>query len=224
MKNKYIKRSHVTEKKFRQILRYFTKDYTAEETADTTGISRITVNRLYAQFRLRIAGLLERRGKLSGEVEVDESYFGARRVRGKRGRGAKGKVPVVGLLKRHGKVYTQIISNCTKEQLMPILRGKILSKSTVYTDGWTSYDSLIFHGYKHHRIHHHDNEFARGKNHVNGIESFWSYAKRRLLKFNGIHKTKFLLHLKESEFRWNMRITSVNMYQELLKNFREKPL
>ncbi|OGD84668.1 transposase [Candidatus Curtissbacteria bacterium RBG_13_40_7] len=224
MKNKYIKRSHVTEKKFRQILRYFTKDYTAEQTADTTGISRITVNRLYAQFRLRIAGLLERRGKLSGEVEVDESYFGARRVRGKRGRGAKGKVPVVGLLKRHGKVYTQIISNCTKEQLMPILRGKILSKSTVYTDGWTSYDSLIFHGYKHHRIHHHDNEFARGKNHVNGIESFWSYAKRRLLKFNGIHKTKFLLHLKESEFRWNMRITSVNMYQELLKNFREKPL
>lgn len=224
MKNKYLKRAHISEKKFRQILRYFTKDYTAEQTADVSGVSRITVNKLYQFFRLRISELLGGRGKLGGEVEVDESYFGARRVRGKRGRGAKGKVPVVGLLKRHGKVYTQIISNCTRDELMPILRGKILSKSTVYTDGWKSYDGLILSGYKHYRIHHHENEFVRGKNHVNGIESFWSYTKRRLLKFNGIHKAKFLLHLKESEFRWNMRINHVNMYQELLKNFREKSL
>lgn len=224
MKNKYLKRAHISEKKFRQILKYFTKDYTAEQTADASGVSRITVNRLYRQFRLRIAELLGGNGKFGGEVEVDESYFGARRVRGKRGRGAKGKVPVVGLLKRHGKVYTQIISNCTRAELMPILRGKILSKATVYTDGWKSYDGLVLNGYKHYRIHHHENEFARGKNHVNGIESFWSYTKRRLLKFNGIHKDKFLLHLKESEFRWNMRINGVNISQELLKNFREKSL
>ena len=224
MKNKYLTRSHISEKKFREVLRYFAKDFTADQVTDLTNISRVTVNRLYQLFRLRIAELLGERSKLGGEVEVDESYFGARRVRGKRGRGAKGKVPVVGLLKRHGKVYTQIISNCSKDQLMPILRGKILSKSTVYTDGWKSYDGLVLNGYKHYRIHHHENEFARGKNHVNGIESFWSYTKRRLLKFNGIHKNKFLLHLKESEFRWNMRINHVNIYQEFLKNFREKSL
>ncbi len=224
MKNRYINHSHISEKKFREVLRYFSRDFTADQTAGLTHLSRVTVNRLYQLFRLRIAALLGGKTKLGGEVEVDESYFGARRVRGKRGRGAMGKVPVVGLLKRHGKVYTQIISNCTKEQLMPILKGKILSKSTVYTDGWTSYDGLITSGYKHYRIHHSENEFARGKNHVNGIESFWSYSKRRLLKFNGIHKVKFLLHLKESEFRWNMRINHVNMYQELLKNFREKSL
>jgi len=80
---------------------------------------------------------------LGGEVEVDESYFGARRVRGKRGRGAMGKIPVVGLLKRHGKVYTQVVRNCTREQLMPILKGKILTQSTVYTDGWKSYAGLV---------------------------------------------------------------------------------
>lgn len=224
MKNRYINHSHISEKKFREVLRYFSMDFTADQTAGLTHVSRVTVNRLYQLFRLRIATLLGGRGKLGGEVEVDESYFGARRVRGKRGRGARGKVPVVGLLKRHGKVYTQIISNCTKEQLMPILRGRILSKSTVYTDGWTSYDGLITSGYKHYRIHHSENEFARGKNHVNGIESFWSYSKRRLLKFNGIHKVKFLLHLKESEFRWNMRINNVSLYKELLNNFREKSL
>ena len=91
----------------------------------------------------------------------------------------------------------------------------------MYTDGWKSYDSLVLNGYQHHRIYHSKNEFARGKNHVNGIESFWSYTKRRLLKFNGIHKTQFLLHLKESQFRWNNR---QNIYRLLLKNFREKPL
>jgi len=224
MRNKYLNHSHISEKKFREVLRYFAKDFTADQTADLTNISRVTINRLYAEFRIRISELLGVNNKLGGEVEVDESYFGARRVRGKRGRGARGKVPVVGLLKRHGKVYTQVISNCSKEELMPILRGKILSKSTVYTDGWKSYDGLVLNGYKHYRIHHSENEFARGKNHVNGIESFWSYTKRRLLKFNGIHRSKFLLHLKESEFRWNMRINSVNMYQELLKNFREKSL
>ncbi len=224
MRNRYLKHARISERKFKRILTCFRGDFTADQTSRITGISRNTINGLFGKFRVRILEQTSSNIDLDGEVEVDESYFGARRVRGKRGRGARGKVPVVGLLKRRGKVYTQIISNCTREQLMPILRGKILSKSTVYTDGWTSYDSLILHGYKHYRIHHSENEFARGKNHVNGIESFWSYTKRRLLKFNGIHKEKFLLHLKESEFRWNMRINRVNMYQELLKNFREESL
>ena len=223
MKNKYFNRSHISERKFRQILKLFCKDYTAFAVSDSTGISRITINKLYAVFRKRILFFINN-DPLNNVVEIDESYFGARRVRGKRGRGAKGKIPVVGLLKRKGRVYTQIIPNCSRRELMPIIKGKILTDTTIYTDGWRSYDSLVLNGYKHYRILHHENEFARGKNHVNGIESFWSYTKRRLNKFNGIQKTKFLLHLKESEYRWNIRTNSGNMYQELLKNFREKPL
>jgi len=222
MKNRYLRHTHISQRKFRQILNCFCHDYTASVTAQVTGVSRNSINNLYAKFRTRILALSQTNSNLDGEVEVDESYFGARRVRGKRGRGAKGKVPVVGLLKRHGKVYTQIIPNCTKSELMPILRGKILENTTIYTDGWKSYDGLVLNGYKHYRIYHSENEFARGKNHVNGIESFWSYTKRRMNKFNGIHKSKFLLHLKESEFRFNNR--SGNMYQVLLKNFRENSL
>ena len=224
MRNKYLKRAHISDKKFRLILRCFCEDYTAEQTAKRSAVSRVSINTLYTKFRLRIIGLVGLNGELDGEVEVDESYFGARRVRGKRGRGARGKTPVVGLLKRQGQVYTQVVKNCTKEQLMPILRGKILGNTTVYTDGWKSYDGLVLNGYKHYRIHHSENEFARGKNHVNGIESFWSYTKRRMIKFNGIRKEKFLLHLKESEFRWNGRVNGVNIYQRLLRNFREIPL
>ena len=222
MQNKYLKHTHISGAKFKQILKCFSQDFTASQTSLLTNVSRNSINGLFAKFRLRILDLTTNREGLSGEVEVDESYFGARRVRGKRGRGALGKIPVVGLLKRHGKVYTQVVKNCTKEQLMPILRGNILGNTTVYTDGWKSYDGLVLNGYKHYRIYHSENEFARGKNHVNGIESFWSYTKRRMNKFNGIHKTKFLLHLKESEFRFNNR--GDIMYKELLKNFREKSL
>lgn len=222
MKNIYLKHAHISQRKFKQVLVCFTNDYTAKATSQIVGISRNTVNGLYSFFRLRILELSKTSQDLDGEVEVDESYFGARRVRGKRGRGAKGKIPVVGLLKRQGKVYTQIIPNCTRSELMPIIKGRVLKDTTIYTDGWRSYDGLVLNGYKHYRIHHSENEFARGRNHVNGIESFWSYTKRRLNKFNGIRKDNFLIHLKESEFRWNTR--NDNMYRKLLKNFREKPL
>lgn len=222
MKNRYIFKTHISERKFREILRYFSLDFDASQTSLLTHLTRKTINRLYHKFRKRIFYLEEiDRDKINGEIEIDESYFGAKRVRGKRGRGAKGKTPVVGLLKRNGKVFTQILKNCQRKQLLPIIKGKILEQSTIYTDGWKSYDSLVLNGYQHHRIYHSENEFARGKNHVNGIESFWSYTKRRLLKFNGIHKDQFLLHLKESQFRWNNR---QNIYGLLLKNFREKPL
>lgn len=149
-------------------------------------------------------------------MEVDESYFGATRVRGRKGRGAGRKIPVIGLLKRNGKVYTKIVTDCTREELMPVIKGKVLEGSTVYTDGWKSYDGLILYGYKHRRIYHHKNEFARKRNHVNGIESFWSYTKRRLRKFNGVPKDKFLLYLKESEWRFNNRGNLEKSLVELL--------
>ena len=143
-------------------------------------------------------------------------------LRGKKGRGAAGKTPVFGLLKRDGRVYVEVVKNCTKEQLMPIIQGKILEGSIINTDGWKAYDGLILNGYTHHRVFHSKNEFARGKNHVNGIESFWSYSKRRLAKFNGLTDEKFILHLKESEFRFNNR--KQNLYKILLKIIRENPL
>ena len=142
--------------------------------------------------------------------------------RGKRGRGAAGKTPVFGLLKRDGKVYVEIVKNCTREQLLPIIQGKILEGSTINTDGWKAYDGLVLNGYTHHRVFHSKNEFARGKNHVNGIESFWSFTKRRLAKFNGLTDNNFILHLKESEFRFNNR--KLDLYAIMLKMFREFPL
>ena len=191
-KNKYLDHSHISETKFRQILKEFCRDSTATETSDRVGISRITINKIYMTIRKRIYELAINEGReiFRDEVEIDESYFGARRVRGKRGRGARGKIPVFEILKRNGKVYTRIVKNCSKAQLLPILKGKVLDGSTVYSDGWRPYDGLVYN-YDHYRVYHSKNEFARGKNHINGIESFWSWSKRRIHKFNGVHKRYF---------------------------------
>ena len=155
----------------------FCEDLTATATAAIVGVNRNTVNSYFREIRERIfQHSMEECPLEIGEFELDESYFGAKRVRGKRGRGAAGKTPVFGLLKRDGKVFVTIVPNCSKEALMPVITGKILEGSTVHTDGWAAYDGLILNGYDHYRVFHSANEFARGKSHVNGIESFWSYA------------------------------------------------
>ena len=86
---------------------------------------------------------------------------------------------------------------------MPVIQGKVLEGSVIHTDGWKACDRLIVNGYDHYRVFHSRNEFACGKSHVNGMENFWSFAKRRLAKFNSCASDKFVLHLKECEFRYN---------------------
>jgi transposase len=152
--------------------------------------------------------------------------FGARRVHGKRGRGAQGKIPVFGMLKRDGKVYTQIVNNCSIKELIPIIEEQANKDATLYTDGFKSYDGLADYGYKkHYRVKHSENEFAQGHNHINGIENFWGLCKVRLSRFIGIHKHKFYLHLKECEFRYNHRKENyIEIYKYLLKIIRKNPL
>ena len=220
MEKRYKKRSHISDAKIREILRCFCLDLTATNTAQLVGVSRPTINKYYDRFRkIILFSIREDSIAFSGEIELDESYFGAKRVRGKRGRGAAGKTPVFGIKKRDGEVYVEIVKNCSKEQLMPIIQGKVLENSTIHTDGWKAYDGLILNGYNHYRVFHSHNEFARGKCHVNGIEAFWSYCKRRLAKFNGMKNEKFLLHLKECEFRYNNK--NRNIYKIMLLFLRK---
>lgn len=222
-KNRYYYRSRISEAKFRQLVRCFALDFTATSTAELIGISVRSVNSIYLKIRLRMAESCEIATPLKDAVEVDESYFGARRVRGKRGRGAYGKTIVFGLLKRQGKVYTEIVPDCSKATLQGIIRGHVEPATVIHSDGWRGYDGLVDIGFdKHFRVNHGENEFANGERHINGIESFWSYAKRRLAKFNGVPKHTFYLHLKETEYRFNHRRD--NLYLEILKLLRLNPL
>ena len=144
-------------------------------------------------------------------------------LRGKRRRGAAGKTIVFGMKNRGDKVYTQVVKNCSAATLMPIIKGLVPDESTVYSDEWKAYDGLVNAGYKrHYRVKHSGNVFANGRDHVNGIENFWGIAKTRLVKFRGIHRATFYLHLKETEFRFNHR--HKNLYLILLREFRVNPL
>lgn len=136
------------------------------------------------------------------EVEIDESSFGGIR-KGKRGCGAAGKVPVFGILKRGGKVYTTLIPDLKSETLLPIIREKVVPDSIVYTDGLRSFDVLDVSEFRHERIRHEKELVTPEGKHINGIENFWNQAKRVLRKYNGIPKHSFPLFIKECEFRFN---------------------
>jgi len=225
MKNKYVNHSKISEAKFREIVKYFSFDFTATNIAKLSGVSRVTINRYLAEMRRIIYINQTKIQKIEvGEIECDESYFGPRRVKGKRGRGAGGKTIVFGLFKRNDKVYTHIVPNAKAETLLPLIRNHVNEEVIVNTDGWASYDGLVDMGYqKHYRVNHGQNEFVRGKQHVNGIEGFWGFAKHRLVKFCGLKKEYFDRHLKESEFRFNLR-SGGDIYHELLTLFRKNPL
>ena len=223
MKNKYIARSKISEAKFRQFVRLFCVDLNATQIAQVAALNRNTANRLLQGIRERIALACEAESPVSGEVEVEESYFGARRVRGLRGRGARGKTIVFGLFKRQGRVYTEIVPDCSRVTLQGIIRGRVDPESVIHSDGWRGYNGLVDLGYqKHYRVQHGENEFANEHSHINGIESFWAYAKTRLIRFRGIQKHTFYFHLKECEFRFNHRHD--NLYKMILKMCRENPL
>ena len=222
MKNKYAKRSRISEAKTREVVRYFATDLTALQAAELSGLNRNTVNRFYRALRDRILLACEAQRPMFGIVEVDESLFVARRVKGKRGRGAYGKTTVFGIFEREGQVYTEIVSDCSKPTLQGIIRGKAGVNAIINSDGWRGYSGLVDLGYGHFRVEHSKDEFTRGNVHINGIEGFWGLAKVRIAKFKGLPKQTFHLHLKETEWRYNHRRS--DKYKTLLTYLREKPL
>lgn len=210
----------------KKIISCFCIDIPASKTALLLGLNRNTINRWYGLFRRAIychqAALKD---KLVGRVEVDESYFGAKRQRGRQGKLKRGrgtlKQPVFGVFERAGRVYTEIVPDCKRLTLQAVILGKVAVESIIYSDGWRGYNGLVDVGYsRHFRVNHGDHEFARdGHCHINGIESFWSFTKRRLAKFNGV-SVNFDLHLKESEWRWKKQADelAIELWQ-LVRNF-----
>ena len=195
-----------------RLIEHFVAGSTARAAAEIVGVQVNTATRFFMRLRQLIAGKLPSY-QLCGEVEADESYFGGVR-KGKRGRGAAGKVAVFGLLKRGGKVYTAIIPNAKTETILPIIEEKVTPESIVYTDTFKAYDALDVSDFHHMRINHSE-LFADRRNHINGIENFWNQAKRHLRKFNGIKKDNFYWFLKECEWRFNS-----GNHQMLLKQLK----
>ena len=193
----------------------FRQQIPALRMATDLGINYRAVERVYRKMREILYHICELEGaRMSGEIEIDEAYFGGKR-KGNRGRGARGKSVVFGLLERDGRVYTKVVYSLTAPTLMEIIRKKTRKGSVYHTDSFRSYRSLKRFG-KHLTVNH-SRQFAKqGRkyhSHINGVEGFWSFAKHGLYQYRGVSRSTFHLYLKEMEYRYNHR------KDNLLKNF-----
>ena len=167
----------------------------------------------------------------SGTVEVDETYIGGQwknkrlneRSKGaKRGRGTT-KTPVFGILCRGGKVWAQVVPDVEAKTLMPLITRRVEAGSVVCSDTWTSYTGVAAKGYVHRLVKHHKGEYSDGKgNHINGLEGFWGYLKRRLAAKGGIRKERLPLYLAEYVWRYNQRNDSIVMQKKLIMKQLER--
>ena len=210
-----LRHSRLTHNQTNRLIEHFVAGTPARMAAALIGLNKDTAATFYHRLRVVIAEQLAvEAGELAGEVEVDESYFGGVR-KGKRGRGAAGKVPVFGLLKRGGRVFVLPVKDTKSDTLIPIIACKVQPDSVVYTDGFRAYDQLDVTDFHHMRINH-SKRFADRDNHINGIENFRNQAKRHLRRYNGMPRQNFLLFIKECEWRFNYGPPDV-----LLRTLRE---
>jgi transposase len=190
----------------------FFQGLSSHDIAAETGLERKRV--LRALLLVRKVMTHDIPAVFSGTVEVDETYLGgqwknkrkAQRVGiVKRGRGTQ-KTPVFGILCRGGKVWAEVVQDVEAETLIPLIKQRVKRGSTVCSDTWKSYTGVAAKGYVHRLVEHGKGEYTNGKgNHINGLEGFWGYLKRRLAAKGGIRKERLPLYLAEYVWRYNHR-------------------
>ena len=174
----------------------------AYRLARDLGVDVKTVTRVYQRLREALYRLTEfEAGRLKREIGLDEAYFGGRH-KDRRGRGARDKSVVFGLLERDGKVYTKVVESVTAEELMRHIRARACKGSVYYTDAFRGYQSLKRYG-AHHTVSH-GRALGTGTPRTPS-EDFWSYAKHILRNYRGVSRHNFPMYLKEIEYRFNHR-------------------
>lgn len=166
-------------------------------------LNRKTIQRWFTILREVIYDhCLDELTALSGKIEMDEALFGGK-MPGKRGWGAAGKHMVFGMYQRNGHVLTFPVSGRGKKELVPLMEAHTKPGNLYYTDDWHAYTFLDVRGY--HVTIRKEKGKPKGRNNINGIEGFWSYAKHWLYHYRGVPKKHFHLYLKEIEWRFNHR-------------------
>ncbi len=186
----------------------------AKQIERETGVTYKTAWRMFNQIRKL---LCEDYPTLRGKVEADETYVGGVR-KGKRGRGAEGKTPVVGVVERKGKVATKVMGDLKSSSVKPFIANRVDSKATLYTDEFSSYDGISWYVGEHETVNHGSEEYVRGEAHTNTIEGFWSLMKRGISGVYHAVSPKYLQeYVNEYAFRYNHRLDEAPMFQTILK-------
>lgn len=186
----------------------------AKEIQRQTGVTYKTAWRMQRQIRMLMRS---EDSQLSGTIEIDDTYIGGKHP-GKRGRGASGKTPVLGIVERQGDLKADVVENMEKKTVMPIIQENIELKSTVYTDEFQSYASMNKAGFEHDYIQHGIKEYVRGEVHTNTIEGFWSQLKRSIHgTYHSVSPKHLQFYVDEFAWRYNHRASSASIFHLLLQ-------
>jgi transposase-like protein len=199
----------------------FFKGFSSRGVALETGFDRKRILRALLLTRKAMAQDIPK--VFSGAVEVDETYLGGQwknkrkshKIGGtKRGRGTT-KTPVFGILCRSGKVWAEVVPDVEAKTLIPLINTRVKRGSTVFSDTWKSYTGIAAKGYVHRLVDHGKGGYSNGGGtHINGLEGFWGYLKRRLASKGGIGKERLPLYLAEYAWRYNHRTLTVKEQTE----------
>ena len=220
---------------WKKILFWFVLGHSLRTIANQTKVSHYSVEKAVGIARKVMAKDIP--GVFSGTVEVDETYLGGQKKNktkkqllkeklenreSKRGLGTT-KQPVFGILTRQGKVFARLVDATEAPDLIPIITKRVKAGSRVCSDTWRAYTGLAAKGYVHRTVEHQKKEYVLGKNHINGLEGFWGYLKRKLAAKGGIKRKYLYLFLSEYVWRYNNRDLDtkqkVNRLIKLLEDF-----
>jgi len=186
-----------TRQEWREIIHLFLMKQSSNSIGEQTGFDKKRVLRALLKIRMVLAKDIP--DIFSGTVEVDETYLGGawknkrkviRDTGTKRGRGTS-KQPVFGILCRNGQVWAEIVENVDESTLLPLITQKVEAGSTICSDTWKAYTGIAARGYVHRLVNHGEGRYCDGKgNHINGMEGFWGYLKRKLASKGGITRAR----------------------------------
>lgn len=212
-----------------KILRWFLHGLSAQAITYETGINRWRIHR--ALNNVRIAMSKDIPDTFSGTIEIDETYIGGqwknkrkkyKKINAKLGRGTL-KTPVFGILCRGGKVWAQVVPDTEAKTLMPLVYKRVKQGSVICSDTWKSYTGIAARGYVHRLVEHGKGDYIDNQgNHINGLEGFWGYLKRRLASKGGIRKERLPLYLAEYVWRYNHRNFTIKQQTDKLLNLITK--
>ena len=188
----------------------------AKQLERELGVTYKTAWRMFKMIRSVLDDDGDAFGGEGKDVEIDETYVGGVR-KGKRGRGAEGKTPVVGMVERKGEVKAVVVPNVKSETVLSIVESNVEKGSTVHTDEFGVYNPLSEKGYTHERVQHSQKVYVVGNSHTNSIEGFWAQVKNAV---NGVHhgvSPKYLQrYVNEYSFRYSHRNDITPMFLTFL--------
>ncbi|MFH1561633.1 MAG: IS1595 family transposase [Patescibacteria group bacterium] len=215
-----IRGLRLSKKSWRKIAEWFVLERSGWWIAQEVGLGKNQTYRALNKIRQLIT--FDVPDVFSGTVEVDETYLGGQKKNKRKSQLKKDKAqgreskkgfgttkqPVFGILCRSGKVFAKLVDETEAKDLIPIITKKVSFGTRICSDTWRAYTGLAAKGYVHRTVEHRKKEYAKGKNHINGLEGFWGYLKRKLAAKGGVRRKYLSLFLGEYVWRYNNRKTT----------------